>query len=434
MPPTPSGIAAYSAELVPQLASRGFSIDTFTQSNAHEFVWMRRRQPYDLTVYQLGNASYHDFMWGYLFRYPGLVALHDAQLHQARALALTRRWQPRTADYIAEVRANHPDAPADLPYLVPSRMADRMYQHWPMIKLVIESAPVTLVHNQWLASDLQKKFPAATVRAINMGVDDPLQAPLLTVDVRARHHIPADAVVVTAFGGVTPEKRIPQLIRAAASLADSHPNVHLILVGSSADHYDAQSNAEAAAMAERVHVTGFVPDKELPSYLLAADVCACLRWPTNRETSASWLRCIAAGRPTIITDLAHQGDVPTLDPRQWRVLDTSYPAREPVAVSIDILDEEHSIRLAIERLAADTSLRGRLGAAARRWWAAHHQLSMMADAYEHVLVDAARRTESTAASAELPAHLIDDGSSALERLTEELGLTDIALSLRLLRG
>ena len=37
----------------------------------------------------------------------------------------------------------------------------------------------------------------------------------------------------------------------------------------------------------------------------AADICACLRWPTNRETSASWLRCLAAGRPTIVTDLAH---------------------------------------------------------------------------------------------------------------------------------
>ena len=74
-------------------------------------MWKHRRNEYDLAVFQLGNAGCHDYMWGYLFRYPGLVVLHDAQLHQARALALTRRWKPRREDYLAEFRANHPDAP-----------------------------------------------------------------------------------------------------------------------------------------------------------------------------------------------------------------------------------------------------------------------------------------------------------------------------------
>ena len=43
----------------------------------------------------------------------------------------------------------------------------------------------------------------------------------------------------------------------------------------------------------------------------------------------------------IITDLAHLGDVPTLDPRGWRVLDTPLRSRPPVAVSIDLVDEDH---------------------------------------------------------------------------------------------
>ena len=40
-------------------------------ASAHDFVWSHRRAPYDLTVFQLGNAACHDYMWGYLFRYPG---------------------------------------------------------------------------------------------------------------------------------------------------------------------------------------------------------------------------------------------------------------------------------------------------------------------------------------------------------------------------
>ena len=65
-------------------------------------------------MYHLGNARCHDYMWGYLFRYPGLVVLHDAQVHQARAQSLLQRWKPRRDDYLAEFAANHPDAPDDL--------------------------------------------------------------------------------------------------------------------------------------------------------------------------------------------------------------------------------------------------------------------------------------------------------------------------------
>jgi glycosyltransferase involved in cell wall biosynthesis len=427
LPPTTSGIAAYSAELLPRLRARGFAVDTFTDRNAHEFVWMRRRHPYDLTVFQMGNAACHDYMWAYLFRYPGLVVLHDAQLHQARALFLTKRWQPRRNDYIAEVHANHPDAPPDLPYLVLARMGDRMYQHWPMVRLVIAAARATVVHNEWLAEDLREKHPAATIHAIEMGVQavpsaigrDETTHAALVAGLRQRHGIPHDAIVVAAFGGVTPEKRIPQIIRAMSAIATRHPHVHLMLVGSAAEHYDVR--ADAAGIADRVHLTGFVPDEELPGYLLSADVCACLRWPTNRETSASWLRAIAAGRPTIVTELAHMGHVPTLDPRGWRVLSTRRDAGEPVAISIDPLDEDHSLQLALDRIVSDRALRTRIGTAARAWWGRHHQLEPMAAAYEDVI---AATIGSPDPMPHLPPHLRADGSARLRALAGELRIED----------
>lgn len=439
LPPDTSGIAAYSAEILPLLTARGFEIVTFTERNAHEFVWRQRRRPYDLTVYQLGNAACHDYMWAYLFRYPGLVTLHDVQLHQARALFLTKRWEPRVEDYAAEVHANHPDAPADLPYLVLARMADRMYQHWPMVRLVIQRARLTVVHNEWVAVDLRRKHPAANIRAISMGVAQSGSGPQAAATGTARPpsapsrhsapsslglpapglRIPDNAIVVGAFGGVTPEKRIPQLIRAIAALSERHATLHLMLVGSPMDHYDVHADAEACGVADRVHTTGFVPDAELAAYFAAADICACLRWPTNRETSASWLRCLAAGRPTIVTELVHLGDVPTLDPRGWRVLDTQRDARTPVAVSIDILDEANALQLALDRLASDRPLRERLGHAAYNWWSAHHQLDAMAAAYDEVIRAA---MEAPVPQPQLPRHLLADGTSRLHALAGSLGV------------
>jgi glycosyltransferase involved in cell wall biosynthesis len=470
LPPSPSGIAAYSAELIPLLRGRGHLIDTYTEDNARDFVWKHRRNPYELTVFQMGNAACHDYMWAYLFRYRGMVVLHDAQLHQARALFLTRRWKPRRDDYLAEFRANHPDAPADAGELIAAGLGGSLHQHWPLIRLVLESARLGVVHNRRLAEELRERYPTARVEAIAMGVADPAATSVLRgdlrpapqppssagtsvlpgdlrpphqppsspgtyvprSDLRSRHDIPDDAIVLAAFGGVTPEKRIGALVRALSAIADRHPHLHFMLVGSRAEHYDVAAEAQRWGVAERVHMTGYVADAELSGYLKVADICACLRWPSNRETSASWLRCLAAGRATLITDLAHLGDVPALDPRGWRLLnaDLAAPhdtasasrsdvAREPVVVSIDILDEDHSLQLALERLVTDPALRARLGQAARHWWEAHHQLDAMAETYERLLAVA---KASRLPAIDLPAHLTDNAAHRARALAEKFGV------------
>ena len=431
IPPSTSGIAAYSAELLPLLVARGHSIDTFTESDAADFVWKHRRRPYDLTVFQMGNAQCHDYMWAYLFRYPGLAVLHDAQLHQARALFLTKRWKPRREDYLAELRANHPEAPEDAGELVAAGLGGSLYHHWPLVRLVIESSRLSVVHNARLRDALRDTHPRAKVAAIEMGVRDPIAGgPVASEDasvlrlrtaVRSRLGLPVDAILLTAFGGITPEKRIGPLIRALSAVVERHPRLHFMLVGSAATHYDVLEDAARWGVADRVHVTGFVSDDELPSYLRASDMCACLRWPTNRETSASWLRCIAAGRVTITTDLAHLADIPTLDPRGWRALDTITPKRDPVAISIDLLDEEHSLQLALERLATDTSLRERIGRAARSWYDNHHRLGPMADAYADLIGTA---IASPAPRVTLPPHLADDGSRDAIALAHRVGVGD----------
>ncbi len=435
LPPSTSGIAAYSTELLPLLRRR-HHVDVFVDRvpgteeqgvySAHDYVWLARKTPYDLSVYQLGNARCHDYMWAYLFRYPGLVVLHDAQLHQARALWLTRRWTARLDDYLEEFRANHPDAPEDVGRLVAAGLGGTLYHHWPLLKLVLESARLTAVHNRRLMLDLSERHPNAAIEAIEMGVADPLLVPsaechLPSVEaVRDRHGIPRDAVVVSAFGGLTPEKRIPVLLAAVGALAASHPRLHVLLVGAPAEHYDVEVDIARRGLRDRVHVAGYVPDSELASYLASSDVCVCLRWPTNRETSASWLRCLGAGRPTVIADLAHLVDVPALDPRDWRVLDAASDGpRAPIAVSVDVLDEEHSLRLAIDRLGSNASLGARLGSAARAWWEAHHRLEQMADAYERLL---SRAQALRPPRVQLPAHLVEDGTSHARDLLKPFGL------------
>ena len=379
--------------------------------SAHDFVWKHHRQPYDLTVFQLGNASCHDYMWAYLFHYPGLVVLHDAQLHQARALALLKRRAPRRDDYVAEFRANHPDAPVDAADLVIAGLGEGLYPHWPFVRLVLEAARLAVVHNDAVRSDLSERYPLATIGAIPMGVAD-TQPNEARHAILARHDIPQDAIVVGAFGGITPEKRIASLLRAAAELTPRYPNLHVMLVGEKAAHFEVAAEAELFRIAGRVHITRYVPDARLPSYIAAADICSCLRWPTNRETSASWLRCLAAGRATIVSDLVHLLHVPTL----------RYPGfvaktDEAAAVSVDVVDEQRALPAALEWLLADVARRETIGRSARAWWQGQHTLDHMADVYHNVIAQAASRQPG---AAHLLPHLTDDGSGVLRRLANEL--------------
>ena len=177
-------------------------------------------------------------------------------------------------------------------------------------------------------------------------------------------------------------------------------------------------------------ITGYVPDEDLPAHLAAADVCICLRWPTARETSASWLRAWPPASRPIVTDLTHLVDVPTLDPRSWTLLharadaasvDQPPTVADAVAVGIDILDEDHSLELAMRRLALDAPLRERLGRAARRYWEATATLPLMLDDYTRVLANAAARPAPDPARQGLPAHLLEDHASHGRRIAAEFG-------------
>lgn len=440
VPPTRSGISAYSAEILPLLES-ACAIDVFVDDAgratgvpgpavaalldgadgvfpAREFVPRHARHAYDLTVYQLGNARCHDYMWPYLLRYRGLVVLHDLALHHSRAMSLLQRG--RRNHYRAEFRWAHPAAGAGLAEAGVAGLPGILYYLWPMTRIALSAGRLVAVHDAALAAALTAENPGLEVRAIRMGVRD--------VTVASRSTGPDEGLVLACYGLVTPEKRIPQVLRAFAAAAPR--TAKLLLVGDAVAHYEVSADIEALGLADRVTVTGFVPDVDLDGWLARADLCLCLRWPTARETSASWLRCLAAGKPTIITDLLQTVAVPTLDPRSWTLAHTSTAgaavstpptARNAVAVSIDILDEDHSLGLALRRLTTDSALREDLGRTARAWWADHHQLSRMAEDYR-TAIDEALGRPVPAAPPDWPPHLLADGSALARQIAAEVGV------------
>ena len=439
LPPHRSGIAAYSSEILACLTSH--DIEAFVDDGsgrevvagtrpisgvavrgAHDFVWRHARQPYDVIVYQLGNDLCHDYMWPYLVRYPGLVVLHDAQLHQARARGLIR--QHREDDYRAELACCHPEARREIADLIVAGLGGTLYYLWPMVRIPVEAARVVAVHNAYLARELAGEFPGRNIRHVHLGVPESLPSTAgATAEVRRRHGIPDDAVVFGSFGRVTPEKGLTHVLMALAQVAPSVPNIRLLVVGEAPSYWNLMEQARELGVAELVTLTGYVDDTALPEYLAAVDVSLNLRWPTARETSAAWLRCLAAGKPTIITDLAHQTDIPSLDPRTRRPIFAMPPAggpSDPICLIVGLDDEVNMLRLGMAWLGGDAALRTRLGQAARRYWETHATLACMAEDYEAALALASR--EPPTIHARWPAHLTEDGTGLARHLAASVGV------------
>jgi glycosyltransferase involved in cell wall biosynthesis len=425
MPPARTGIAAYSAEALSLLA-HDLEIDVYDEPRAHDFVWKQTKQPYDLIVYQIGNSRGHAYQWAYLTRYPGLTVLHDAQLHQARALHLLLHH--REQDYRAELRFSHPDAPDGVADFIAAGLGGSLYYLWPMLRLVVEASRSIAVHDERLADDLRKAFPAAHVDVIPMGVG-PVAPGDTGAEVRARHGIPSNALVFGTYGTVTAAKRVEPILRALARVSLQHPHAHLLITGEPSADLDVERAALEIGVADRVTLAGYVADEHLDGYLQAADACLCLRWPSTGETSASWLRCLAAGKPTITTNLVQMEPVPRLDARDGHRVgcvwpdDVEHGAPEPVTIAVDVLDEDRTLELAMARLASDARLRATLGATARDYWKSRHTLEQMARHYREVIQKTLGRNDrEPAVSLDGLPHLRADGTALAKRVTATLGV------------
>ena len=419
--PAKSGIAWYSEAILSRLFS-AHSIDVFVDAEpdgcmrpaddidvyaAHEFIWRHHRAPYDLVVYQMGNAPYHDYMWAYAFRYPGLVVLHDGQLHHARARMLLQR--KRIDDYRAEFLYNHPEADAGLVELGQAGLLGSLTYLWPMLRAVVESSRAIVVHNHWLADQLREWHPGTRIEVIEMGVPEFAPREGARQAVRSRYGLDDEAVVFTALGKVTPEKRIREAIRSLAAIAETAPDVRLVLAGEPVPTYDMRAEARRLGVEDKVVFLGYIPEDMVDDVLAASDVTLCMRWPTSRETSASWLRCLAAGKPSIVTDLVHTADVPVINPRDWTVLAAGDSDRA-VSVSVEMIDEAVLLTFAMRRLARDGRMRARLAVNASELWARRFRMDRMIIEYERAITAALTSVApGGAAVAEQPPHLRSDG-------------------------
>ena len=80
--------------------------------------------------------------------------------------------------------------------------------------------------------------------------------------VRARYGLPETALIIGCFGGLTPEKRVPQILAAFDAVLSNEPAAFLLLAGSPAEHYDVRADLDARGLIGRAVLTGYLESEE----------------------------------------------------------------------------------------------------------------------------------------------------------------------------
>ena len=408
LPPAATGIADYSADLARLLAAR-HELELFhgqpdvdarhlpaasAVRPASELVSAHRARPYDVVVHQLGNGPLHAFQYDLLSRVPGLLVLHDLVLFHSRAAAFldspaVRAWRddpssperhaaarPALAAWRDELLYSYPREGERLFAAHLGTVGDLLPYAYPLFRIPVEASRAVAVHDAFLVDAIRGEVPAARVAVVPMPAEAAPVAAEAVTRLRASLGYCAQDVVVATFGLVTPEKRLSSIARAVAA---ADPRLRLLVVGPVPDRDAVDAVLAASGAAPRTVVTGRVSLEALAVHAAAADLVVHLRWPTGRETSAALLRVLAQGRPTIVSDLAHQASLP--DEAVWRV---------------DPADEAASLARAVRALASDPVRRERMGRAAAAHVARAHGPQRILDAWEEALALARRSADPPA--------------------------------------
>jgi glycosyltransferase involved in cell wall biosynthesis len=321
LPPTPSGISDYSAELLHRLADEldltlVVSPEATTATTvakrwpvlrSGQAVAEHRHNPFDLFVYHIGNSDLHIYVLPLMRQQSGLVVLHDVFIG---GLALRAH----------AVGAWPGDLPADVEREGASELAaqlrrgegdhGRIVTEVSLCRTLVESSEGVVVHNAW-AWQQARRHTVSPVFRIPMGV--PRARREATAAARVELGLPRTAFVVATLGEVTPAKQIDRLVRAAASLPDRVRGRLLLIVAGDTPPRCAADLSEVARRAgidARVQLVGRVPIEHLARIGRAADACVQLRFPTRGETSAALLRALSAGSACIVSDAGSLGELP----------------------------------------------------------------------------------------------------------------------------
>lgn len=359
LPPARSGIADYSAELLPVL-SRHYDIEVIVSEDQVADPWILencpqrsvdwfRRNPgrYDRVIYHFGNSSYHEHMFSLLEEIPGVVVLHDFFLS---GVILHREGSGRCPGaWASSLYGSHGYPALRAGFTAP--VAETVCEY-PCNLSVLQNAQGVIVHSEhsrrlarrWYGKEADKDWRCIPLlrKSAEAGSATRLAA-------RGRLGFRPEDFLVCSFGLIGRTKQNHRLLEAwLRSPLARDARCHLVFVGENdAGAYGSALREAIAASGchDRVKITGWAEPGLYRAYLRAADAGVQLRTLSRGETSAAVLDCMSHGIATIVNANGGMDDLP--GDAVWKLPDDFDDAQLVDALAMLYADGEKREKLSV---------------------------------------------------------------------------------------
>ena len=319
--PQKTGIASFSEEMLPYLREK-LDIDIYVDGfkpiskdiKQHHKIYDikdfgRNIEKYDLYVYQIGNNSFHVNIYNVALQHPGIVVLHDYAIHHLIAhiyLGLKQDME----QYLDELEINHGGKSREL---AQKRAATGKLGLWetdavdyPMNKRLLAGSLGAVVFSEFARENLKSYKLNKPIHRLYLhsGADDIQVNENIIMEAKKNVGFSPNRLNICVFGFVAKSKRPYSIIKAFKKIVDKGIDAQLIYVGKLEEHCnDLTHMINAMGLKSRVKITGFVDIETFRQYVLACDMNISLRYPTMGETSGVLMRSLAAGKPSIVSNI-----------------------------------------------------------------------------------------------------------------------------------
>src|SRR5690349_5037445 len=299
LPPARSGIADYSEALLESLR-RVADVEVFSGPD-QPFDPAR----FDTALYQIGNNGFHSFVYEAALRHPGVVVMHESNLHHLMADLTIKRgdWDA----YVLECEYNGGAAARAFAERVRKLEVGPDYEGVPMTRRLLECSRGVIVHSHFMEDEIRQQGFTGPIAVIPHGAWIP------SADRHGyRFKLGLDEItpLVGIFGFLKPYKRIAESLRAFRRVVRLTPTARMILVGEPHPEFPIESMIRSMGLSAYVRVLGFAPIEEFVGYLSACDIVLNLRYPTVGESSGTLLRSLGLGKAVMVSEIGSFQEFP----------------------------------------------------------------------------------------------------------------------------
>jgi glycosyltransferase involved in cell wall biosynthesis/SAM-dependent methyltransferase len=299
LPPARSGIADYSEALIASMKPL-VDLEIFSGGGCNFDP-----EQYDIAVYHVGNNGFHGFVYETALEHPGVVVMHESNLHHLIADLTIKRgdWDA----YVRECEYEGGAAAREFAEKVRRLEIGPDYDGVRMTRRLLEKARGVIVHSRFMQDEIRATGYTGPCAVIPHGAWIP-QADRN----QFRYKLGLDEItpLIGIFGFLKPYKRIAESLRAFQRLVRLAPQAKMILVGEPHQEFPLEAMIRSMGLSANVRILGFAPIEDFVGYLGACDIVLNLRFPTVGESSGTLLRSLGLGKAVLVSDIGSFSEFP----------------------------------------------------------------------------------------------------------------------------